>query len=186
MVIEDNAYAVTKRIIAAFKTANAALMQAGADMIQSLWDGMVSKVEALMEWVKTIPQRIKASIGNIDLGGSIRSMIGLGGGGEIDGARASGGPVRAGGTYLVGEKGPELFNPGRSGVVSPHEAYRAASAASTPGAASGRGDVYLSVNPVMHVTAAGDVESIARRVMTLIGEEVKWVVEGLQSDGPYN
>ena len=35
----------------------------------------------------------------------------------IDGARAAGGPVHANGTFLVGEKGPELFVPGRSGTV---------------------------------------------------------------------
>ena len=36
---------------------------------------------------------------------------------KIDGARAAGGPVRAGGRFLVGERGPELFTPSRSGYV---------------------------------------------------------------------
>lgn len=36
---------------------------------------------------------------------------------NIKGARASGGPVSAGGTYLVGEKGPELFTPAMSGRI---------------------------------------------------------------------
>ena len=35
------------------------------------------------------------------------------------GARAAGGPVQAGGAYLVGENGPELFAPGQSGRVHP-------------------------------------------------------------------
>ncbi|MEO0700059.1 MAG: hypothetical protein AAFY81_10170, partial [Pseudomonadota bacterium] len=35
----------------------------------------------------------------------------------IAGARADGGPVSAGKTYLVGERGPELFTPGRSGGI---------------------------------------------------------------------
>lgn len=34
------------------------------------------------------------------------------------GARAEGGPVTAGGAYLVGEHGPELFTPGQTGQVS--------------------------------------------------------------------
>lgn len=38
-------------------------------------------------------------------------------GGGIDGARRDGGPVRAGGTYLVGEEGPELITPTRGGYV---------------------------------------------------------------------
>jgi len=38
---------------------------------------------------------------------------------SVDGARASGGPVGGGGSYLVGEKGPEIFTPAMSGFVSP-------------------------------------------------------------------
>lgn len=34
-----------------------------------------------------------------------------------DGARAAGGPVMAGGTYLVGERGPELFQAGMNGNI---------------------------------------------------------------------
>lgn len=37
--------------------------------------------------------------------------------GGLDGARRDGGPVRGGGTYLVGEDGPELITPSRSGYV---------------------------------------------------------------------
>ena len=35
----------------------------------------------------------------------------------VSGARALGGPVDSGRTYLVGENGPELFTPERSGSV---------------------------------------------------------------------
>lgn len=38
----------------------------------------------------------------------------------ISGARAMGGPVSAGGTYLVGEKGPELFTPSSAGSITPN------------------------------------------------------------------
>jgi len=37
---------------------------------------------------------------------------------QIDGARADGGPVSRDGTYLVGEEGPELVTPSRSGFVN--------------------------------------------------------------------
>ena len=40
----------------------------------------------------------------------------------ISGARASGGPVEAGGAYLVGEQGPELFVPSSSGAIAPNGA----------------------------------------------------------------
>jgi TP901 family phage tail tape measure protein len=37
-------------------------------------------------------------------------------------ARANGGPVSSGQTYMVGERGPELFVPGRSGTIVPNGA----------------------------------------------------------------
>ena len=36
--------------------------------------------------------------------------------------RENGGPVMAGGSYLVGEKGPEMFTPSRSGTIIPNKA----------------------------------------------------------------
>jgi hypothetical protein len=40
----------------------------------------------------------------------------------ISGTRANGGPVMGGGTYLVGERGPELFTPSSSGNITPNNA----------------------------------------------------------------
>lgn len=44
----------------------------------------------------------------------------LGFGMEFGGGKASGGPVNFGQAYLVGERGPELFMPGRSGSIMPN------------------------------------------------------------------
>lgn len=51
-------------------------------------------------------------------------LIGLGaaGYGGVSGARASGGPVRAGGNYLVGERGPEVVHMNGAGTVIPNGA----------------------------------------------------------------
>ncbi len=38
------------------------------------------------------------------------------------GAMAAGGPVKGGGQYLVGERGPEMFTPGVSGMITPNSA----------------------------------------------------------------
>jgi len=38
----------------------------------------------------------------------------------IAGARATGGPVMGGETYLVGERGPELFTPAGNGAIAPN------------------------------------------------------------------
>jgi len=47
-------------------------------------------------------------------------------GNAIGGALASGGPVAAGESYLVGEQGPELFTPSSSGTIAPNGAMPAA------------------------------------------------------------
>lgn len=133
--LEGSARDVTNRIINAMKAGTAALFDIGSQMIQSLWDGMLTKVEELIAWVKTIPNRIVSAFGRIDLGSLIGFSAPSGDGDAVpavDGARAAGGPVKAGGTYLVGEEGPELFTSGRSGSIWPNRdtiaALRASSA----------------------------------------------------------
>ena len=46
--------------------------------------------------------------------------------------KANGGPVAAGSPYIVGERGPELFMPGRSGTIVPNNQLAAAPAAPQP------------------------------------------------------
>jgi len=48
--------------------------------------------------------------------------VDLGFGVGIQGARANGGPVAQGGSYLVGERGPEIFTPSGSGMITPNSA----------------------------------------------------------------
>ena len=36
--------------------------------------------------------------------------------------KAEGGPVKGGGSYIVGERGPEMFSPGVSGMITPNHA----------------------------------------------------------------
>lgn len=52
----------------------------------------------------------------------IAQMLSAGLAGAFGGARASGGPVSAGTSYLVGERGPELFVPKRGGTIVPNGA----------------------------------------------------------------
>lgn len=45
-------------------------------------------------------------------------------GGQMPAGRAAGGPVSAGTTYLVGEKGPELFTPSAAGTITTNSQMR--------------------------------------------------------------
>ena len=46
----------------------------------------------------------------------------LGFGVGIQGARQNGGPVSQGSSYLVGERGAEIFTPSSSGMITPNSA----------------------------------------------------------------
>jgi len=63
----------------------------------------------------------------------------------VAGARASGGPVDGGQTYLVGERGPELFVPNSSGGIVPNHAL-------------GGSEINVSVSVVEDSSKAGQVD----------------------------
>lgn len=123
---------VNSQFATTFAKAGSVLYEAGASMIQSLWDGAVSKFTAFIEWVKGIPGRIRAAIGSINLSDVINFGGWFGGGGSgpgsgpgpandnYGGERAGGGPIKAGLTYLVGEEGPELLTSNRDGNIVPN------------------------------------------------------------------
>ncbi|MCO5135990.1 MULTISPECIES: phage tail tape measure protein [unclassified Shinella] len=192
MVIEDNAYAVTRKLIDGFKALNSAMFQAGVDMIQGIIDGVVAKAGELLAWFADLPAKIRAAVGRIDLSGLISwGSLNPFGGGEtttstpaVDGARAKGGPVRAGRTYLVGERGAELFSPGASGMISPHDAYRAAaagSAASVGGPVRSGGNT-ITISPTINIhggmPVGSDPHAVARHYSKEIGDYLISELEG--------
>jgi phage-related minor tail protein len=74
----------------------------------------VLKDIARMLIYQSITKPLAAAIGGTDFMSTVSSFFG--------GARASGGPVAGGMTYLVGERGPELFTPSSSGSIVPNHA----------------------------------------------------------------
>ncbi|MGE8103553.1 phage tail tape measure protein [Allorhizobium sp. NPDC080224] len=176
--IEAGAKAMTQRIIRVFIDGHAQIFAAGSQMVQALWDGMVAKFDAFIAWVKTIPSRIRSAIGNIDLSGMIRLPSFLGGGGDspqVDGARAAGGPVSAGKTYLVGERGPELFSPSNAGVITPNHALRASSAANS-------NVPPIQVTNHFQIIGAGNAEAVAQAVVDRQARTTKSAVEAAYMD----
>jgi hypothetical protein len=73
------------------------------------------------------------------------------------GGRASGGPVSMGKTYLVGERGPELFSPGSNGTIIPNHALK--------GGSSGGATINISVS------GAIDPASTARQIANILKQE---------------
>lgn len=110
------------------------MKQLYADIGMTIKDGVVGAIQGAIDGTKTLQQvatDVLNSIANklIDIAinmalfGAI-SGTGTGGGllGKLIKPKAAGGPVMAGSPYLVGEKGPELFMPGKSGIIVPNNA----------------------------------------------------------------
>lgn len=85
-------------------TAIAALIT-GLGKVVNFFDDVIDKVKDFIALVKANP--IVSGIS-----GLIDRVFG--------GARAAGGPVSGGTTYMVGERGPELFTPSSSGTIIPN------------------------------------------------------------------
>ena len=110
---------------------------------------------ALSAVVKIVATLIDGFRTLINLGSKIGGAIG----GMFGGNRAAGGPVSAGTTYLVGEKGPELFTPSRSGNIIPNGSM-----------GGGSNVINITVNGAIDpISTARQITQILNREATLSG-----------------
>lgn len=90
----------------------------------SMIDGTMSAKDAFRSMARDIIAELYRVLVVQQLVGSFDTKTGTGSGivgfigGLFGGARAGGGPVEQGKTYLVGEKGPELFTPSNTGSIT--------------------------------------------------------------------
>jgi hypothetical protein len=158
---------------------------AGYNLIKAFWYGMVQVFADLVAWIDGKIAELIAPIN--DAAAAVKGFFGFGGSegtatgksakGDlaqqlgIDALRARGGPVSAGGSYIVGEEGPELITPSRSGYVHP----------SGTGFSSGQG---ITVAPVFHFnnTRAADAEVVAAEVRRVLRREVRELFRGVYAD----
>ena len=94
---------------------------------ESIASGVSDNLVAAIQGTKTLGEAAKSILNDLS-----SSLIRLGvntllskipgfGGLPILGTRSKGGPVKTGGSFVVGEKGPELFVPRRSGTIIPND-----------------------------------------------------------------
>jgi hypothetical protein len=107
-----------------------------------LFSQLVNVVNTAFNAIRNIVNFIKNNPVTQAVGGAIDNIFG--------GGRANGGPVNAGTSYVVGERGPELFVPNTSGKIIPN-------------GGSGRGStINLTVN------GAIDAEGTARTIIDVL------------------
>jgi len=96
------------------------------------------------------------------------------GGGGTSGTKAIGGSVQAGGSYMVGERGPEMFVPSRGGSIIPNDNLQ-----------SGGGVVNISLNIATGVSQT--VRAEIANLMPQIAEATKGaVMQARQQGGAYS
>ena len=110
--------------------------EALASFFQSVADHFLDMAaQMIAKWIQLtiLNSVLRLFPGGSGVGASSNGMFGTGapteafaGGGIFSGAgpyqfRANGGPVTSGSPYIVGERGPELFVPGRSGTIVPND-----------------------------------------------------------------
>lgn len=106
---------------------------AGYDAANRMVEAVKSAIGKLVDWFTGLPGMILDAIGSIDLGSLIKWpsppawLSRLWGGGTVEvpapadpEKRATGGPVKRGRNYVVGDGGePEFFTPGADGFITP-------------------------------------------------------------------
>lgn len=103
--------------------------------------------------------------------GGIGSLLG------ISGARAAGGPVQRGKTYLVGENGPELFRAPGSGNIVPNHELAGAAARSMVGATATRTAPATIIQQTVQVDARNSVnpDGFARQILAVSAQQAQQV-----------
>ena len=94
-----------------------AFATAGTGLARSLAHAAADGKVSLAELARAVIDAVSAGSG--EGGGGLAQALAKLVSSRFSGARADGGPVSAGGAYLVGERGPELFRPASGGAVEP-------------------------------------------------------------------
>lgn len=100
----------------------------------SIESGIVGAIDGAITGAKSLQESLSdilKDIGRMLISFGIKSLLGgidIGGTKIFGGGKAAGGPVSSNSSYMVGEKGPELFVPRTSGTIVPADATAAAMA----------------------------------------------------------
>ena len=126
------------------------ILKVAFEVLGTAISGVITGVSKVVGFLGDMIDKVKEFINLVKANPVVSGISGL-----IDkvfgGFKASGGPVSAGTSYVVGERGPELFTPNRSGSIIPN------------GAMGGGGSVInLTVN------GAIDPEGTARAIINVL------------------
>lgn len=165
---------------------------AGADAARRMVEAIKNALNGIVEWARGLGARVGNAIAGAASSAinKLKNLIGLGGGdreGKGAEARAKGGPVRRGKTYLVGEEGPELWTAHGNGRIIPNDetmrALRDFRSFSAPGQATRSSSAAsVTVHAPITVTGVSDAKEAAREVARLLVDTVGNSLRGVHAD----
>ena len=122
--LDDAAATAAAATAEKYKKLGDAIKSNVTDAIMGAIDGTKSLGESALGILKDLSKQflqmgINQAFGALGSTGGILGML-------FGGGKASGGTVKGGTSYMVGERGPELFTPGRSGSIAPNSAMAGA------------------------------------------------------------
>lgn len=138
------------------------------EVIGGVWNTIVgattTAVDTLIGLLQDLAAAADKALGPLDeivggVGGAIGSFFG--------GFRADGGPVRAGMSYIVGERGPEVFTADRNGYIVPNSAAAPAGQSVTI-----QGPLVAIQGPVQ-VRSDDDITTLSRRLSRDAAREMR-------------
>ena len=124
IAVEDLTEAQVRQIEVAIKTRDELkkLNDLYSSIVSTVETGLVDAIEGAIMGTKTLGEvasnvfrQISRALISFGVNAFLGGLPGIGGF-----FRANGGPVKGGGSYIVGERGPELFTPGSSGMITPN------------------------------------------------------------------
>jgi len=154
---------------------------AGTALGQSMADGTAAQLPGLIGQVNSIIAQMQAAANKgvtipmrTRQGTAMPSVFNQSSGGHpgIDGARARGGSVRMGRTYLVGEKGPEPVTFGRSGRVGTNRQL------SELAGAGGGGGVHIGAIHIQSTDPKGAADELERKLTAMLTRTRQLSLEG--------
>jgi hypothetical protein len=175
-VLDEKFGKVTAPVQQAAEKISEFALQAQRNIQDALGDTVLATLEGKFEsigelWAnllkRLVAQAIAARLGEHLLGPDGKSGL-IGGfiASAFGGARAGGGDVMAGTSYVVGERGPELFTPTTNGSITPNHALGGAGVTVIQhinvGSGVNRNDVMLAMNAAKNAAVA-EVGDAARR-----------------------
>jgi tape measure domain-containing protein len=118
--LEDQQKKAAERLAQTYQTIGDAIKTGVVDSLTAAVEGTKSLAEVASNTLRSLANTllklgINAAFGALGQQGGIFGQL-------FGGQRANGGTVSGGRSYLVGERGPELFTPGRTGSIAPNSA----------------------------------------------------------------